>query len=100
MKDNFIKDYWELLESTSSIPTKVNKVLILAFNEIEQNILEEEPFEKDNNQEEYIHLTIDLKSLEERLQSLKNERELSNNENNKYFKYFGKFNLDDENEKN
>ena len=42
MKDNFIKDYWELLESTSSIPTKVNKVLILDFNEIEQNILEED----------------------------------------------------------
>ncbi len=62
-----------------------------------QNIIKEEPFDKDNNQEEYIHLSIDLKSLEERLQSLKIDRELYNN---KYFKYFGKFNIDDENDKN
>jgi hypothetical protein len=65
-----------------------------------QNILEGEPFEKDNNQEEYIHLSIDLKTLEERLARLDNDRELSNDENNKYFKYFRKYNLDDENDKN
>jgi len=40
MKDNFIKEYWDLLERTSSIPTKVNKVLILDFSEIKKKILE------------------------------------------------------------
>lgn len=42
MKNNFIKEYWELLEKTNSIPTKVNEVIILDFNEIEKKILEED----------------------------------------------------------
>ena len=66
-----------------------------------QIILEDEPFQKDNNQEEYIHLSIDLKKLEENLERLYKDRErFSESENSKFLNIFRKYNLEDENEKN
>ena len=42
MKNNFIQDCWNNLEKNSSIPTKLNNVLILDFNEVKKKIIEED----------------------------------------------------------
>ena len=39
MTNNFIQDCWKNLERNNSIPTKLNNVLILDFNEVKKNRL-------------------------------------------------------------
>ena len=40
MTNNFIQNCWKNLEKNSSIPTKLNNVLILDFNELKKKINE------------------------------------------------------------
>ena len=42
MTNNFIQDCWKNLEKNNSIPTKLNNVLILDFNEVKKKIIEED----------------------------------------------------------
>lgn len=58
-----------------------------------KRLIEEQPFDKLNNEEELVHLSIDLKSLEERLEDLLKKRAYNEKiENTIYSKYFRSFN--------
>ena len=63
------------------------------------NILEEEePFNKTNNQEELVHLSMDIKTLEERLEDLMKKKDYQNTEEkNRIRKFYRRFNDDDKN---
>lgn len=65
-----------------------------------QRVLEDQPFDKANNEEELVHLSIDLKRLEERLEDLMKKREYNEmKENNIIRRFFKDFEKDND-EKN
>ncbi|WP_339622858.1 PIN domain-containing protein [uncultured Winogradskyella sp.] len=65
-----------------------------------QKMLEEQHFDKSNNEEELVHLSIDLKRLEERLEDLLKKRDYDEmKENNIIRKFFRDFEKDSD-EKN
>ncbi|WP_349663114.1 DUF4935 domain-containing protein [Cellulophaga lytica] len=65
-----------------------------------QNHLADQPFDRLNNEEELVHLTIDLNSLQERLEDLLKKREYNEMKQNSLFrKFYRDFNKD-EDEKN
>ena len=51
----------------------------IAHAEHRLKLLREQPYDNLNNEEELIHLSIDIKSLEERLENLLNKRDYSSN---------------------
>jgi hypothetical protein len=64
-------------------------------NNHKMNLLQDNPFNNSNNEEELVHLSIDTKNLEERLEQLIKRRDYSKVKESRFLgRIFGKFNDD------